>query len=271
MESVVKRRFVRALVTGASAGIGAEMARELARRGTSLVLVARSEDRLQRLAEEIDTREGASTDTTEVLVADLLDPADLRKVEQRLRDRDDPVDLLVNNAGVGQVGRFDELDVDGAQRQVELNVLAPVRLTHAALPLLEEVRGGLLNVSSIGGNQPVPRMATYAGTKAFLTSWTEALHEELRGTGVHVTALTPGFTQTEFADRADAGGVAGRIPSFVWSDPRAVARAGLDGVMRGRAVVTPGPLYRVGTLVAATVPSAVSRRAIDTVVRTLGN
>jgi uncharacterized protein len=261
------RRYTRALVTGASSGIGEELARELATRHVDLILVARSADRLAELADELRRQHGVEV---EVLAVDLTDETGLAAVEDRVRRTDAPIDLLVNNAGVGQVGDFADLDVAGAQQQVELNVLAPVRITHAALPGLKDRGGGILNVSSIGANQPVPRMATYAATKAFLTSWSEALHEELRGSGVHVTVLAPGFTRTGFVDAAEAGKQAAWIPSFIWSDAAAVARAGLDGVARGRAVVTPGPHYAVTAGVSSVTPSPVSRRLIGEVMRRLG-
>jgi uncharacterized protein len=261
-----RRRFGRALVTGASSGIGEELARELARLGTSLVLVARSGDVLDGLAAELRETHGVEVGT---LPADLTDPDERALVEERLRDRVKPVDLLVNNAGVGQVGRFAELDVDDAEQQVRLNVLAPLRLTHAALSVLRQQRGAVLMVSSISANQPVPMMATYAATKAFLTSWAQSLHEELRGTGVTVTVLAPGFTRTDFVDRADADTPASRIPGIVWSDPAQVARAGVEGVRRGRVVVTPGPIYAVSAGLSAVTPSPVSRRLIGEVTRRL--
>lgn len=260
---MVVRNFSRALVTGASSGIGREFARELARRGTSVVLVARSGDALRTLADEL---RAAHDVEVEVLPADLTDPDALAGVEDRLRQEDGSVDLLINNAGSGGVGRFEELDIDQAQQQIALNVLAPVRLAHAALPRLHAVGGGLLNVSSIGGNQPVPYMAVYAGTKAFLTGWTEAIHEELRSSAVRVTVLAPGFTATDFAERADASGPASRVPWFVWADPASVARAGIEGVARGRLLVTPGPLYRLGVIAAAATPSAVTRRMLGAVI-----
>ena len=260
-----KRRFARALVTGASSGIGAAFARELAARGTDLVLVARTASKLEDLAVELRSQ-GVEVD---VLPADLTSVDGLAAVEDRLRHGSLPVDLLVNNAGTGQVGRFDRLDVDQAEQVIALNVLAPVRLVHAALPRLQVLHGGVLNVSSIGANQPVPHMAVYAGTKAFLTSWGEALHEELRGTSVHVTTLAPGFTRSNFAAEAAADDAASRIPSVIWAEAASVARVGLDGVARGRAVVTPGPIYRTGATLSNLTPSTVSRRVIGTVMRYL--
>lgn len=252
------------MVTGASSGIGAAIAAELAGRGTDLVLVARSEEKMLTLAAELSGAHGVEV---EVLPADLTETEALASVEDRLRDVDAPVDLLVNNAGIGQVGRFEDLDIDTAQRQIALNVLAPLRLTHAALPNLKAEGGGILNVSSIGANQPVPHMAVYAGSKAFLTSWTEALHEEMRGTPVHVTALAPGFTRTGFVDAAEADGAASRIPSIIWSDAASVARVGVDGVTARRAVVTPNALYRVSGAVSSATPSNVTRRVVGTVMR----
>jgi uncharacterized protein len=264
---VPRHRFTRALVTGASSGIGLELAHELARRATDLVLVARSRDTLEATADQLRSDHGIDV---EVLPCDLTDATARVAVEQRLRDRDRPVDLLVNNAGVGQLGAFAELDIEAAERLVTLNVVAPLRLLHAALPVLVEQRGGVLNVSSIGGNQPVPRMATYAATKAFLTSWGESLHEELRGTGVAVTTLAPGFTRTNFVAGADADEQAKVLPGFLWADPAAVARAGIDAVAAGRAIVTPGVVNRAGTAVSAVTPTGVSRRVIGEVMRRIG-
>jgi uncharacterized protein len=252
-------------VTGASSGIGEAMAHELAQRGSHVVLVARSREKLESLAADLRGHPGVEI---EVLPADLTDGDDLAGVEERLRRTDAPVDLLVNNAGVGQVGAFADLDVDGAASQVQLNVLAPIRLAHAALSRLRAIRGGgILNVSSIAATQPVPSMATYAGTKAFLTSWSEALHEELRGTGVHITALAPGFTRTGFVESAEAHGEASRIPGFIWSSATSVARVGLDGVTNNRSLVVPGPLYRAGVTVADLAPTTVTRRVLGFAMR----
>lgn len=256
---MASRTFKRALVTGASSGIGQAMARQLADRGAHLVLVARSLDRLGTLASEL--RERAPVEV-EVLRADLTDEDDVTAVARRLRRTDAPVDLLINNAGFGQVGRFVELDVDRAERQVRLNALTPVRLAHAFVPRVRATGGGLLNVASIAAFQPVPTMATYAATKAMLSSWSQALHEELRGTGIHVTVLAPGFTRTEFATAIDADREASRVPGVVWADPERVARVGLEGVVANRAVVVPGGLYRAGAGISAVTPSAVMRRVV---------
>ena len=261
------RTFSRALVTGASTGIGEAMARDLADRGAHVVLVARRRDILEDLAGQL--RRSGQVEV-EVLPADLTDGADLGRVAARLRRSDAPVDLLVNNAGVGQVGDFADLDIDVAERQVRLNTLAPLRLTHALLPRLRQHGGGVLNVGSMAGAQPMPRMATYGATKAMLASFTQALREEVHGSGVHVTLLAPGFVRTPFVGAAEADHEAARIPGLLWEDALTVARAGLDGVARNRAVVVPGAVNRAGLTVSDITPSTVTRRVVGVTTRLLG-
>jgi hypothetical protein len=241
-----------ALVTGASTGIGEQCARILAARGHDLVLVARDRARLEALAKELEAEHGARC---AVLPADLTDAEQLAAVEARAG----AVDVLVNNAGFGTFGRFHELDLDTEDREIRLNVLAVVRLTHAAArAMAARGRGGILNVSSIAGNQPGPHNATYSATKAFVTSFTEAVHEELKGTGVSVTVLAPGFTRTEF--QARSGFEESAVPALLWQEAEAVARAGLDGLARNHAVVYPGMLYKLGGHLTALAPHALSRR-----------
>jgi short-subunit dehydrogenase len=256
-------RWERVLVTGASSGIGREIARQAAARGAAVVAVARREERLRSLAEEVGRRHGRQV---EVLVADLRDPGDLARVERRVADPARPVDLVVNNAGFGGSGRFHELPVDREDAEVRLNVLALLRLSHAALAaMVPRGRGGLLNVSSVAGFQPLPRQATYSATKAFVTTFTEALHGEAREAGVCVTALCPGFTRTEFQSRS---GVERReLPSFVWLSAEAVARAGLDAVTRNQAVCVPGLGYRALVATEGLLPRGVLRKAVGAVVR----
>ncbi|MDQ1519467.1 MAG: uncharacterized protein QOI55_540 [Actinomycetota bacterium] len=253
-----------ALVTGASSGIGQSFAQLLARDGHDLVLVARDGSRLEALAKELDGQHGARS---EVLAADLTDREQLAVVESRLRAAP-PVDVLINNAGFGTFGRFAELDVDTEDREVQLNITAVVRLTHAALgPMIARANGSILNVSSIAGVQPVPGDATYAATKAFVLNFSEALHEELRGTGVNLTVLCPGFTRTEFQERADYD--AGSVPRFMWQDADEVAEAALASLKKNRAVCVPGALNRVTATLSAMAPHALSRRVSGKVGRTL--
>lgn len=241
-----------ALITGASVGIGEQFARQLAARGHDLVLVARDSARLDALAKEI---EGAGPTRAEVLVADLTDDAQLATVEARVRS----VDMLVNNAGFGTFGAFRTLDIDTEVRSIDLNVIALVRLTHAAAAAMaERGRGGILNVSSLAGFQPGPSNATYSATKAFVTSFTEAVHEELKGAGVSVTALCPGFTHTEFQERANAPATS--VPGFLWQEAPEVARAGLDGLAKNRAIVIPGTTNKVMGNLSAVLPHAITRR-----------
>lgn len=262
-------RWRTALVTGASSGIGREVAREAAARGADVVLVARREAELQDLAREVSLDHGRAA---EVLVADLTAPADLHRVEARVTDAGRPVDLVVNNAGFGGSGRFHELDVDREEAEVRLNCVALLRLSHAALSaMVPRGRGGLLNVSSLAGFQALPTSATYAATKAFVTSLTEGLHEEARGTGVHVSALCPGFVRTGFHQASQIGedGRGRDLPEAVYMDAGTVARAALDGVTRNRAVVVPGRSYRALAGLSSVLPRAITRRvAGHLVVRT---
>jgi len=241
-----------ALVTGASVGLGEEFSRQLAARGHDLVLVARDRARLDALAKELEAQHSAQC---EVLAADLTDAQQLAQVEERVRT----VDVLVNNAGFGTFGPFHTLDVDTETREINLNVIALVRLTHAAASAMaERGKGGVLNVSSLASFQPGPSNATYGATKAFVTSFTEAVHEELKGTGVAITALCPGFTHTEFQARADVP--AGDVPGFMWQNPPEVVKAGLDGLFKNRAVVIPGGVNKVMGNVSAVTPHAITRR-----------
>ena len=251
-----------ALITGASAGIGEEFARQLARRGNDVVLVARDASRLETLAKEL---ESSTSVRAEVLAADLTDSAQLATVEARVAS----VDILVNNAGFGSFGPFHTLDVDIETREINLNVIALVRLTHAAAhAMAARGRGGILNVSSLAGFQPAPTNATYSATKAFVTSFTQAVHEELKGAGVSVTALCPGFTHTEFQERASAPATG--VPGFMWQDAPKVAAAGLDGLAKNRAIVIPGVANKVIGNFSAVTPHAVTRRIAGAISKRAG-
>lgn len=249
---MVSARIERALVTGASSGIGEEFARALAARGITLTLVARRRERLERLAAELDV-------DCEVLPADLTDPAQRGEVERRLADADVPVDLLVNNAGFGGIGAFTDLDLAHQTAMVECNVLALVRLSRAALEQqVTRGRGGVINVGSTAGFQPDPHAATYGATKAFVRSFTEAVAEELRGGPVRIMLLCPGVTTTEF--QGVAGVDEGSVPDPAIMDARTVVTTALRDFARGRTVSVPGVANSVGALGAQVLPSAVSRR-----------
>ena len=227
----------RALITGASSGIGLAFAEQLAAEATDLVVVARNAERLEALADRLPVE-------VETLVADLGDRADLARVEDRLRADEAPIDLLVNNAGFGQIGDFVDLPVDDETAVVEVNVMALHRLAHAAgATMAGRGRGGILNVSSVAGYMPTPQSATYGASKAFVTSLSESLHTELGPQGVVVTCLCPGLTRTEFHQRANYD--ASMYPPAVWQTAESVAAAGLRGLAQGKAVVVPGAHNKV--------------------------
>jgi len=251
-----------AVVTGASAGIGQAFAERLAREAWDLVLVARRRDRLDELAAKL---RAAHERRVEVLVADLTDPAGLHAVEERIA-AEPTLELLVNNAGFGTSGAFAELDRDAEEQELRLNVVALVRLTHAALEAFRaRGHGTVINVSSLAGFQPSPYNATYAATKAFVNSFTQALHEELRGSGARVQLLCPGFTRTEFQEVA--GVRTEELPAFAWMEPAAVVEASLEGLRRGDLLVIPGAGNKVMGAVLRALPSAAARRLGAAVLR----
>ena len=252
--------FTSALVTGASSGIGEAMVEVLGEAGIPTVVVARRRDRLDELAERFAT--------VEVLDADLTEPDGLAAVVARVGDGALPIDLVVNNAGFGTSGDFHELDVDRLDREVQLNIAALTRLSHAALSaMIPRGRGYLLNVSSVASFQPAPKLAVYAATKAYVTSLTESLHEEVRGTGVHVTALCPGLTRTEFQSVSNSDSYAGQYPTFAWLEAREVAQAALDDVARGKALSVPGVLYKGMVTGSSIMPRSLARRLSSLVQR----
>jgi short-subunit dehydrogenase len=245
-----------AVITGATAGIGAAFARRLAAERYALVLVARNETRLDGSAEDLRAQFGVEVHT---LPADLSTDAGCAAVEARLADRADPVDLLVNNAGFGLAATFWDGPLADADRQLQVNVRAVLRLTHAALGgMLERHRGDVLNVSSVAGFTPGGRGVTYVASKAWVTSFSESLGMLLAGTGVHVSALCPGFTRTEF--HARAGMDPSRIPGPLWQDADMVVATGLRDHRRGRTVSVPGAPYKVIVAASRLVPRRVAQR-----------
>lgn len=252
-----------ALVTGASAGIGRAFAVGLAARGHDLVLVARDRTRLDELAAQLIA---AHRVAVEVLRADLLDRADLEVVATRVGDDARPVDVLVNNAGFGTYGRFVDLDVAHEVEEVELNVVALLRLSHAALAAMQaRGSGAILNVGSVAGYQPDPRSATYGATKAFVLSFTHALRTEARGSGVQVMVVCPGYTHTEFHERAGLG--PSSVPELLWQTPDEVVTVALRDLDRRRAVSIPGVLNRTAAALSSMAPPGISGRVAGLVVK----
>jgi hypothetical protein len=243
-----------ALITGATAGIGLAFAEVLAQEGTDLVLVARDRARLAELADRLARSHGVTAD---VLGADLATDEGCHSVMGRLADPDSPVDLLVNNAGFGLNEPFVGGDLAEEERLLDVLVRATMRLTHAALPgMLDRGAGRIINVSSVAGWVP---LSTYSAAKAWVTVFTEGLAGELAGTGVTVTAVCPGFTRTEFHDRA--GMEIGVVPGWAWLDSRRVAEEGLRDSRAGRTISVPSKRYGSLSLAMQYLPRPVLRRA----------
>ena len=229
-----------ALVTGASSGIGAAIAAELARRGHSLTLVAHSPDRLRDVAARIGGEHGVRVES---IALNLADASERDRLAAEVAARGQVVDMLINNAGIGTVGPFQTLPVEREIELVRLNVEAVVSLCGAFVPgMVKRGRGAILNVSSVSGFMPVPRQATYSASKAFVVTFTEALTLDLHGTGVTATALCPGPVKTNF------GGIIQGLPEALFVDPARVAREAVDGVERGRRTVVPGLGNRLNAL-----------------------
>jgi uncharacterized protein len=221
------------VITGASSGIGTELARGLARRGYPLVLVARRRERLDELADDLRTQFAIGVDVEPL---DLSDAGSRGQLAERLRT--EPMAGLCNSAGFGTSGVFQSLQVERESEQVTLNALALMELTHAALPgMVERGAGAVLNIASIAGFQPMPYMAVYSATKAFVQTFSEAVHEELSGTGVSVTVLCPGPVPTEWGEIANAEHLS--IP-LAQVSARDVAEAAIGGMVAGKRSVVPG-------------------------------
>jgi hypothetical protein len=239
-----------ALVTGASAGLGVEFARQLSKRGYALVLAARRKNRLEELAKELGNARAVAIDlskkdATAKLLADVAGNGEV-------------IDVLVNNAGFGLVGRFAELDAKRERQMIDLNVGALTDLCRAVAPgMIARKSGAILSVASTAAFQPGPGMAVYFATKAYVLSFTEALHEELRRHGVKVSCLCPGPTATEFGEVAGFGAP---VPDFAIAQSGPVVSAGLRGLDKNKALVVPGLLNKLSSQGHRLLPRGVLRK-----------
>ena len=248
-----------ALVTGASSGIGAEIARQLAGRGHGVTLVARRRDRLEQLAGEL-TRDPDVR--VEVEACDLAAAGARSRTIRDVKARGLAVEILVNNAGFGSGGRFQDLDAETELEMVRTNVEAVVHLCAEFVPgMVERGRGAVLNVASVAAFQPVPRQATYGASKAFVLSFTDALTADLHGTGVTATSLCPGPVPTEFGEVAAIDENLMSLPGVSVS-PEDVARNAVDGLDRGKRVVVPGPATRATALLGSLTPRWITLEAM---------
>ena len=241
-----------ALVTGASSGIGTAIARELAARGHAVTLVARREERLRSLATELT----AEFDADAAAVAcDLGDPAERERLAGLLAGTGRAVEVLVNNAGFGSRGDFIGNDRERMLEMIRVNVEAVVDLTSRFLPgMVERGRGAVINVASVAAFQPIPGSATYAASKSFVLSFSEAIRTEQRGTGVSVTAVCPGPVKTEFTDAAGMAGVEDETPDLFWMSAEEIAREAVQGAEHDKRVVVPGALNQAQSIFGQHLP-----------------
>lgn len=245
----------RAVITGATAGIGLAFARALASTGHDLVLVSRDAGRLEQVAADL---RAAARIEVEVVPADLSDREQLSRIEALVADPSRPVEVLVNNAGFAFKDGFARSAVDDEQRLLDVLVTAVMRLSHAAIPgMIARGSGAVINVSSVAGWIP---SGTYSAAKAWVTVFSESLAAEVTGTGVHVTAVCPGYTHTEFHQRAEMD--MSSLPAWMWLDVDQVVGDALRDVRRGRAVSVPGGQYKVLAALAKHAPRALVRRAV---------
>jgi short-subunit dehydrogenase len=250
-----------ALITGASAGIGREFARQLASRARTLVLVARREQRLNELRDELHNRNAQLTVHTRVV--DLCDKSQIDEMLAWLEQHKIEIDFLINNAGIGDVGPFATSPVDRNDEMLQVNIVALTTVTRALLPpMISRKRGAILNVSSSAGFLPIPEFNVYAATKAYVNSFTESLRAELRGTGVSVTALCPGPVHTEFQAMAQrSGGKGDDAPSLVYVPVEIVVRDALAAIESDKPLVIPGGLMKLGMFLVRVTPMPIMRLA----------
>jgi short-subunit dehydrogenase len=242
-----------ALITGATAGIGASYANLLAKEGFDLILVARDLPRLNKVAKELSKRFGVKA---QCIKADLTKPSQLARVEKRVADSKKPIDILVNNAGFGIKDSFTVSNLDKEQELLDVLVTAPMRLTHAVLPVMIKRNTGIIvNVSSVAS---FIAGGTYSAAKSYLTVFSESLHTELRGTNVKISALCPGFTRTEFHARGRMKMTA--LPKFMWLDSDKLVSKSWKHANANRAISIPGWQYKILSAIARNAPRPIVRK-----------
>jgi len=256
----------RAVVTGASQGIGEALAHELAARGHHLIITARRAEVLADLAARLTQRHGV---TVEVRAVDLTDPGQRGELTGELAERD--ISILCANAGTATFGAVADLDPAEEMKQVQLNVLGVHDLVLAVLPgMLERRAGGILISGSAAGNSPIPNNATYAASKAFANTFSESLRGEVKASGIHVTLLAPGPVRTELPDPADQSLVERLIPDFLWIDTEYTARISLDGLERNKMRVVPGVTSKAMSVASGYAPRAIVTPIVGAVYKKLG-
>lgn len=253
-----------ALITGASSGIGLTLARQLAEKGYDLILVARSVDKLQALAKELSEQHGVQA---RVAAADLTQSASVQNLATLLDKQGASIRVLINCAGVLHQNAFTQMEAAQIQQMIDLNISALTAMLHAVLPMMKRCvaeqggRAHVLNVASIAAFQPIPMLAVYAASKAYVLSLSEALAEELQGSGVSVTALCPGITATNMLAQAkSANDKLSQLPSFLIADVEDVARTALEAMLRGDAICVPGSVYKLGALASRSAPKWLVRK-----------
>jgi uncharacterized protein len=253
-----------ALITGASSGIGLALAQKLAAKGFDVILVARSVGKLQALAQELSSRYGIKA---QVAAADLTQPASIQNLAQTLGQQGVSIRVLVNCAGVLHQDAFVSMQASDVQQMIDLNITALTAMLHAVVPMMISTvaecggRAHVLNVASIAAFQPIPKLAVYAASKAYVLSLSESLAEELQGSGVSVTTLCPGITATNMLQQAKgANDKLSQLPSFLVADVDDVAQTAIDATLRGDAICVPGAINQLGTLASRSTPKWLVRK-----------
>ncbi len=247
------------LITGASSGIGESIARQAAAKKYDLILVARRGEKLEEIKNDLEISEGINVET---IAADLTVKKDIEKVVSRLQEND--VDVLINNAGFGSSGPFSELDIDNELNEIDLNIRALVELSHAAARSMAEKHSGtIVNISSMASYQPMVGNATYGASKAFVTSFSHAISEELRTAGVDVLLVCPGMTETAFFDRSswfDADKNKGGYPKFLWKNSEQVAKMVVNSIEKRRSVLIPGGFNKLFAAISGSLPGSLTKK-----------